>query len=76
MNSFWVIRLSYFLTYAGNTLAAIGSLTLGLGVLGVFNMDALAFGLSSGVRVIGTIAIAGCLLSAIGYGISDHMKKN
>jgi hypothetical protein len=28
--------------------------------------------LSSGIRIIGSVAIAGCLLSAIGYGISDY----
>jgi hypothetical protein len=32
-------------------------------------------GLSSGVRVIGSVAIAGCLLSAIGYGIVDYLEK-
>jgi hypothetical protein len=27
------------------------------------------------VRIIGTVAIAGCLLSAIGYGISDYANN-
>ncbi len=32
-------------------------------------------GMSSGIRVIGSVAIAGCLLSAIGYGIEEYLEK-
>ena len=63
------------MTLTGNTLAVMGCTGLVLGVLGVFDMDHFSFGLSSGVRIIGTVAIAGCLLSAIGYGISDYVNK-
>jgi len=66
---------SRLMTRTGNTLAALGCIGLVLGVLGVFDMDLFSFGLSSGVRIIGTVAIAGCLLSAIGYGISDYVNK-
>jgi uncharacterized membrane protein YedE/YeeE len=59
----------------GNTLTVVGCIGLVLGVLGVFDMELFSFGLSSGVRIIGTVAIAGCLLSAIGYGISDYVNK-
>jgi len=35
-------------------------------------MELFAFGISSGVRMIGTVAITGCLMSAIGYGLQDY----
>lgn len=63
------------MTRVGNTLTLIGGLSLLLGILGVFDMQIFSLGLSSGVRIIGTVAIAGCLLSAIGYGISDYSNK-
>ena len=66
---------SRLLTLAGNTLLFLGGIGLVLGMLGMYNMDIFAFGLSSGVRIVGTVAIAGCLLSAIGYGISDYINK-
>ncbi len=66
---------SRLLTLTGNTLLVTGGIGLVLGFLGLYNMDVFAFGISSGVRIVGTVAIAGCLLSAIGYGISDYMNK-
>jgi hypothetical protein len=63
------------MTRVGNALTLIGGLSLLLGMLGVFDMQIFSLGLSSGVRIIGTVAIAGCLLSAIGYGISDYSNK-
>ena len=63
------------ITFTGNTMAALGCIGLILGVLGVFDMEIFSFGLSSGVRIIGTVAIAGCLLSAIGYGFSDYVNE-
>ena len=36
--------------------------------------QSIALGISSGVRVIGTVAIAGCLLSAIGYGVLEYLE--
>jgi hypothetical protein len=58
--------------FVGNSMTGLGLTAVVLGILGVFDMETFAFGLSSGIRIIGSIAIAGCLLSAIGYGISDH----
>ncbi|MEY2667114.1 MAG: hypothetical protein RLZZ384_1285 [Pseudomonadota bacterium] len=42
------------------------------GVIGLIPLDMFALGLSSGIRVIATLAIMGCLLSAIGYGLMDY----
>jgi hypothetical protein len=61
--------------FVGNLLTALGCLGIILGVLGVFDMELFSLGLSSGIRIIGTVAIAGCLLSAIGYGILDYSNK-
>jgi VanZ family protein len=44
-------------------------------MLDILDMGIFSFGLSSGVRIIGSIAIAGCLLSAIGYGVSDYVNQ-
>ena len=45
-----------------------------VGVSGLVSAEAFAIGISAGVRVIGSVAITGCLLSAIGYGIVDYME--
>jgi hypothetical protein len=56
----------------GKTLIIVGSLVIILGLIGIISLDIFALGLSSGIRVISTLAIAGCLLSAIGYGVMDY----
>ena len=63
------------LVFVGNLLTALGCLGVILGMIGVFDIDLFSLGLSSGIRIIGTVAIAGCLLSAIGYGILDYSNK-
>jgi hypothetical protein len=60
---------------AGNVLTVIGCIGLLLAVTGLLPAQAFAVGLSSGIRVIGSLAIAGCLLSAIGYGIEEYLGK-
>ena len=60
---------------AGNTLTLIGCLGLLLVASGLLNHELFAIGISSGIRVIGSVAIAGCLLSAIGYGVFDYHSK-
>jgi hypothetical protein len=63
------------LVLIGNTLTVIGCLGLALGAIGVIDPERFAIGISSGIRVIGSVAIAGCLLSAIGYGILDLQER-
>ena len=62
------------LIYAGNTLTLAGCLGVVGGSLGLMPLEWFALGLSSGIRIIATVAIAGCLLSAIGYGLQDHFN--
>jgi uncharacterized membrane protein len=63
------------LVLVGNTLTSIGCLGLTLGVVGIIDLELLAVGISSGVRVIGSVAIVGCLLSATGYGIFELKER-
>jgi len=50
----------------GVILALTGSAGLLLGFAGLIDLDAFAFGITAGVRVVGTLAVTGCLLAAIG----------
>lgn len=61
--------------FVGNTLTVAGCLGLILVASGLLSHELFAIGISSGIRVIGSVAIAGCLLSAIGYGILDYQDK-
>jgi hypothetical protein len=60
---------------AGNVLTVIGCAGLLLVATGLMPAQPFAIGMSSGIRVIGSVAIAGCLLSAIGYGIEEYLEK-
>jgi hypothetical protein len=59
----------------GYGLTAVGCVAIALGLVGVFSLDQFAYGLSSGIRIVGSVAIAGCLLTAIGYGVLENSKK-
>jgi hypothetical protein len=63
------------LVFTGNTLTFIGCLGLALGAIGVVDLDQFAIGISSGIRIVGSVAIAGCLFSAIGYGILEFQER-
>jgi hydroxyethylthiazole kinase-like sugar kinase family protein len=63
------------LILVGNTLTVTGCLGLVLGAIGVVDPEHFAIGISSGVRIVGSVAITGCLLSAMGYGILDLQER-
>lgn len=63
------------LVRAGNSLTVIGGVGLILGLSGVVPAEYFAIGISSGIRVIGSVAIAGCMLSALGYGAIEYFEK-
>lgn len=61
--------------HVGYLLTALGCLGLLLGLTGLLSFDYFAYGLSSGIRVVGSFAITGCLLGAIGHGLLDYSGK-
>ena len=63
------------LIVVGNSLTVIGCVGLMLGASGVIPAQLFAIGISSGIRVIGSVAIAGCLLSAMGYGAMEYLEQ-
>jgi hypothetical protein len=63
------------LILVGNVLTITGCTGLLLAATGLMPAQYFAIGISSGVRVIGSLTIAGCLLSAIGYGIEEFLEK-
>lgn len=68
-------KFTKFIVFAGNSLTVIGCSGLVLAVIGVIEADFFAVGISSSIRVIGSVAISGCLLSAIGYGAMEYIEK-
>ena len=66
---------SGLLILVGNSLTTIGCVGLLLTLSGLIQAEFFAIGISSGVRVIGSVAVSGCLLSAIGYGIVEDFEK-
>ena len=67
--------ISGLLIPVGNSLTAIGCVGLVLAASGLIQAEFFALGISSGIRVIGSVAIAGCLASAIGYGLLEYFEK-
>jgi hydroxyethylthiazole kinase-like sugar kinase family protein len=59
----------------GNSLTVIGCTGLVLGLSDIIPAQLFAIGISSGIRVIGSVAIAGCLLSAMGYGAIEYLEQ-
>ncbi|MGB7739157.1 MAG: hypothetical protein WBM03_08585 [Steroidobacteraceae bacterium] len=68
-------KVHLLLIVVGNVLTVIGCIGLLLAATGLMPAQSFAVGISSGIRVIGSLAIAGCLLSAIGYGIEEYFEK-
>lgn len=60
------------LIVSGNALTLAGCSALILWAFGALDAEAFAIGPASGLRVMCTVAIGGCLLSAVGYGIVEH----
>lgn len=70
-----LINIFKFTTVLGIALTVIGFFVLSLGLLGVFNLDIFAFGLSAGIRVVGSVAISGCMLGAIGCWAKEFIDQ-
>lgn len=59
----------------GNFLIAISALAILMSIFGILDLNFFSYGLSSGIRIVGSFAIAGCLINAISYGFLDLFKK-
>jgi hypothetical protein len=59
----------------GFFISSISFILISLSLWDFISVDLFAFGISSGIRVLGGCAIIGCLLSAIGYGIGDYFNN-
>ena len=59
----------------GNLLIGISLLTILLSFTGLYDLDLFSFGLSSGIRIVGSFAIAGCMLNALSYGFLELSKQ-
>ena len=70
-----LVNFCKFIIVLGIFLTVVGCVGMLLGVFGVFNLDIFAVGLSAGIRVVGSVAISGCLLSAIGYGTREFINQ-
>ena len=58
---------SPFLVVVGIVVLVPSLLWLALGMLGLAPTDPLAIGASSGLRTLGSVAVLGCLLAAVGF---------
>ena len=60
----------------GFFISSISFILITLSLWDFISADLFSFGISSGIRVLGSCAIMGCLLSAIGYGIGDYFNND
>jgi hypothetical protein len=74
MNKFVQLSESV-LIFFGFFISSISFILISLGLWEFISVDMFAFGISSGIRVLGSCAIMGCLLSAVGYGIRDYFNN-
>jgi len=63
------------LIFFGFFISSISFILITLSLWDFIAADLFAFGLSSGIRVLGSCAIIGCIMSAIGYGIGDYFNN-
>jgi len=63
------------LIFFGFFISSISFILITLSLWDFISADLFAFGLSSGIRVLGSCAIIGCIMSAIGYGIGDYFNN-
>ncbi|MEY4265042.1 MAG: hypothetical protein RL373_1610 [Pseudomonadota bacterium] len=61
-----------FITF-GLILILASCSTIFMGLLGMFSLDLFAIGFSSGIRILASVAITGCLAGAMGYWIQEYL---
>lgn len=65
-------RVFRFLNRFGIALTVLGLAAILLGLAGIIELDDFSYGLSAGVRVMGSLAVSGCLLSAISLFVMEQ----
>jgi hypothetical protein len=55
----------------GNVLVGFSIVVILLSFTGLIDLDMFSFGLSSGIRIVGSFAIAGCMINALSYGFLE-----
>jgi hypothetical protein len=63
------------LIFFGFFISSISFILISLSLWDFISADVFAFGISSGIRVLGSCAIIGCLMSAVGYGIGEYFNN-
>lgn len=56
----------------GIALTALGAAGLLLGFAGIIELEDFSYGISAGIRVMGSLAVSGCLLSAISLFVLEQ----
>ena len=64
------------LIISSNFITLFGLVLLVLAAFDFYKMEVFSFGLSSGIRIVGSILICGCLLSATGYSFYEYIENN
>jgi len=70
------MRTIFYLRWVSNIIVFCGVLALTAMLVGVISIDFLQFGNVTGLRVIATVTISACLLSAVLYGLTDWNLVN
>lgn len=71
-----LLRIFKVMQIVGFILTLIGTAGLILGFAGLINVNIFAFGITAGVRVVGTLAVTGCLLGAVGcFGLEYNNAR-
>jgi len=71
----WPQLVEKTLIALGFFISSISFILISLSLWDFISADLFSFGISSGIRVLGSCAIMGCLLSAVGYGIGDYFNN-
>jgi hypothetical protein len=61
-----------FITF-GLVLILVSCSIIFMGLLGIISLELFSIGFSSGIRILASFAITGCLAGAIGYWIQESL---
>ncbi|GEM_PF-2968929 len=70
------MKTIFYMRWASNGIAFCGVLILTAMLVGIISIDFLQFGNVTGLRVMATVTISACLVSAVLYGLTDWNLVN